>query len=406
MARRAAARLAGAPAAGSRAAVRAGRPAARRPAPRRGPGRRLGPGSARRVAKSSTTSGRVLRRASGAIFLSGAAAPSGPLRRRAELSSLAQDVERGAGALAAAEAALQAAIARLAEREQALTAATAAAEQAREAERQGTVARDDALRIVGNLAREMTESETQLGRLTERLTRSEQRLAEIDAALVEGDLARSRLEEDLGGGRSRLGELEGEQEAAREQRVHWQVQEAHVAGGLRSADERLQRAGSMRDEAEHAAQTLAGRAGPARVRCHRAGGPAGGVARGPRRARRWQSMSWKRPAATRTRHSRGAEGDLGAAEREVDGGADGAGRGGRGEPWAAGAPHRGRRRAPEHRGARRGGMAAAARGAGGAGAVAGPGPRDAGVRSVTNRRGARSDRPGQRRSRSRSTRKR
>ena len=78
--------------------------------------------------------------------------------------------------------------------------------------------------------------------MTERLTRAEQRLAEIDAALVEGDLARSRLDEELGGGRSRLGELEAEQEAAREQRVHWQVQEAHVAGGLRSADERLQRA--------------------------------------------------------------------------------------------------------------------------------------------------------------------
>jgi chromosome segregation protein len=202
--------------------------------------------------------GRVLRRASGAIFLSGAAAPSGPLRRRAELSTLAQDVERGAGALAGAEDDLQVAMARLAERELALTAATGAAEQAREADRQGTVARDDALRTVGNLAREMTESETQLGRLTERLTRSEQRLAEIDAALVEGDLARSRLEEELGGGRSRLSELEGEQESAREQRVHWQVQEAHVAGGLRSADERLQRAGTMRDEADHAGRSLSG----------------------------------------------------------------------------------------------------------------------------------------------------
>ena len=111
--------------------------------------------------------------------------------------------------------------------------------------------------MVGNLAREMTESETQLTRITERLTRSEQRLAEIDAALVDGDLARSRLEEELGGGRSRLAELETEQETAREQRVHWQVQEAHVAGGLRSADERLQRAGTMRDEAERAGQTLA-----------------------------------------------------------------------------------------------------------------------------------------------------
>ena len=38
--------------------------------------------------------------------------------------------------------------------------------------------------------------------------------------------------------------------------MHWQVQEAHVSGGLRSADERLQRAGSMREEAERAAQAL------------------------------------------------------------------------------------------------------------------------------------------------------
>ncbi len=63
------------------------------------------------------TAGRVLRRASGAIFLSGAAAPSGPLRRRAELASLAQEVERATGALAAAEAAVHATAGRLAERE-------------------------------------------------------------------------------------------------------------------------------------------------------------------------------------------------------------------------------------------------------------------------------------------------
>jgi chromosome segregation protein len=202
--------------------------------------------------------GLVLRRASGAIFLSGAAAPSGPLRRRAELSSLAHEVERGGAALAAAETALEATVGRLAERERTLAAATAAAEQAREAERQGGAAREDAIRVAGNLAREMAEAEAQLTRVTERLTRAEQRLAEIDAALVEGDLGRSRLDEELGGGRGRLGELEAEQESAREQRVHWQVQEAHVAGGLRSAEERLQRAGTMRAEAERAVLALGG----------------------------------------------------------------------------------------------------------------------------------------------------
>jgi chromosome segregation protein len=201
-------------------------------------------------------SGRVLRRASGAIFLSGAAAPSGPLRRRAELSALEQDVERGAAALHAAEQALEATVGRLGEREQTLAAATGAAERAREAERQGTATRDDAVRLVGNLTREMAESEAQLTRVTERLTRSELRLAEIDAALVEGDVARSKLEEDLGSGRGRLSELEAEQEAAREQRVHWQVQEAHVAGGLRSAEERVQRAAATREEAERGAVAL------------------------------------------------------------------------------------------------------------------------------------------------------
>jgi chromosome segregation protein len=204
------------------------------------------------------TAGRVLRRASGAIFLSGAAAPSGPLRRRAELATLGHEVERATAALASAEAAVQTTVGRLAEREQTLAAAAAAADLAREAERQGTAAREDAIRIAGNLAREMAESEAQLMRVTERLVRAEQRLAEIDAALVEGDMSRSRLDQELGGGRSRLGELEAEQEAAREQRVHWQVQEAHVAGGLRSSEERLQRAAATREEAERAVQSLGG----------------------------------------------------------------------------------------------------------------------------------------------------
>jgi len=202
--------------------------------------------------------GRMLRRASGAILLPGAAAPSGPLRRRAELAALVQEAARRAAEVAVAEAALQATAARLVEREQTLSLATAGAEQAREAERQGVAVKEDAVRIAANLAREMTESEGQLARITERLTRAEQRLAEIDTALTEGDLTRGRLEGSLGTGRGRQAELEAEQEAAREQRVHWQVQEAHVAGGLRSAEERLQRAATMRDEAERAVRSLTG----------------------------------------------------------------------------------------------------------------------------------------------------
>ncbi len=202
------------------------------------------------------SAGRVLRRASGAIFLSGAGAPSGPLRRRAELAELESEVERSRTVLAATEAALAETLARRGERERQLAEASAAADRAREAERQAAAAREDASRVATNLARESADSETQFARLTERLSRSEQRLAEIDAALVDGDLARAGQEEELGAARARLAELEAEQEAAREQRVHWQVREAQVAGGLRSAEERLDRFSRTRGEAEATAQAL------------------------------------------------------------------------------------------------------------------------------------------------------
>ena len=200
--------------------------------------------------------GRMLRRASGAIFLSGTSAPSGPLRRRAELATLTHDISQTELALASADAALSATAELLAQREQSLSELSAAAEQSRDSERQAAAARDDVVRLVGNLARELAESGTQLDRVTERLTRSEQRLTQIDAGLIEGDLTRGRVEEALGASRTLLSELEAEQEAAREQRAHWQVQEAHLAGSLRAAAERLERARATRAEAERVSQNL------------------------------------------------------------------------------------------------------------------------------------------------------
>jgi chromosome segregation protein len=201
--------------------------------------------------------GRVLRRASGAIFLTGAGAPSGPLRRRAELATLGEEVGQAAVAVSAADAALRQTLEQMQERERTLAALTAAAEQARDAERQAFATRDDLLREVGNLTRESSEAEAQLQRLTEREMRAAQRLAEIDAALVSGELTRGRLESDLGIARGLLAQLETEQEAAREQRAHWQVQEAHLAGSLRAALDRLERARQVRSEAEAAAGALA-----------------------------------------------------------------------------------------------------------------------------------------------------
>ncbi|HET9293935.1 MAG TPA: chromosome segregation protein SMC [Gemmatimonadales bacterium] len=202
--------------------------------------------------------GRVLRRANGAILLSGASAPSGPLRRRAELESLTADLFRARGALEVVEATLAATSTRLAELEREFAEASAAADRAREAERFAVAAREDAARIVQTLTREAAESEAQVARLQDRLARSEHRVREIDAALTEGEVAQVRLEEELGRGRALLTEAEGAQETAREQRVHWQVQLAHVEARLLGARERVNRARLSGDEATASAEALAG----------------------------------------------------------------------------------------------------------------------------------------------------
>ncbi len=194
--------------------------------------------------------GRVLRRASGAIFLSGAGAPSGPLRRRAEIASLIQDVANGEHALSTAQTVLGETTARLADAERLLAVAAASAESAREEERQGAATREDAIRVLGHLTRELADSEAQLARVAERLARAELRLGEIDAALVEEEVGRARGDDLLARARADFAAVEADQEAAREARVHRQVQEAHVGARLRAATERLERAARTRTEAE------------------------------------------------------------------------------------------------------------------------------------------------------------
>ena len=203
-------------------------------------------------------SGRALRRPNGAVLLAGAPSPSGPLRRRAELESLATDVSEAQAALHRADLALGATVARLADSEIALETATQAADHARESERATAVAREDAVRVANQVKRELGEASTHLASLQERIERSERRLQEIDASLTEGDLTRARLDESLGQGRALLADLEGQQEAARDARVHWQVQEAQLQARLDGARAALDRASRVGSEADLAAVSLAG----------------------------------------------------------------------------------------------------------------------------------------------------
>jgi chromosome segregation protein len=106
------------------------------------------------------------------------------------------------------------------------------------------------------LQRECDDSDLQLTRIQERIGQAETRLGEVDRFLTEGELARARSEENLGAARGRLATLDAEQHRAREPRLHWQVQEAHIGARLRTAGERLERALLTIGEAGSAGQSL------------------------------------------------------------------------------------------------------------------------------------------------------
>ncbi|MEP6590976.1 MAG: chromosome segregation protein SMC [Gemmatimonadota bacterium] len=196
------------------------------------------------------TAGRALRRANGAVYLTGPAAATGPIRRRAELKSLVREIDIASGTLATVDARRIGTARELVEQETAAADTQQSSERLREVERLAVATREDLARRVGNLDRELAEAETQVARLSERLTRAEQRRGEVDTSLTEGTGARARLDESLGTTRAQLAELEADQERAREARSQWQVQEAHIAARLRAAGESIARTEGVIAEAE------------------------------------------------------------------------------------------------------------------------------------------------------------
>jgi chromosome segregation protein len=186
--------------------------------------------------------GRALRRASGAILLAGSAGSGGPLRRRAEIGALEAEIEQQQEVHGTVSFALSATELRLAERERAAALAAAETERAREQERLAAAEREDTARVVEHLTRELADQQTASAKLRERLDRAEARRRELVKELVAGQAARVTEEQGLEQERIGLAALETEQEAARESRVQWQVQDAHTGARLRAAEERLARA--------------------------------------------------------------------------------------------------------------------------------------------------------------------
>src|SRR5207244_10863391 len=96
-------------------------------------------------------------------------------------------------------------------------------EGAREGGLEGGGLKGDAGRAGAEAKREAAEVTAQVERLSTRLEEVEARLAALHGDLERHEVERVRLDERLGGERARLVDLEAQQEAAREQRVQWQV---------------------------------------------------------------------------------------------------------------------------------------------------------------------------------------
>ena len=202
--------------------------------------------------------GRALRRANGAVFLAGSTPTAGgPLERRAELESLAQDVRDAEARRDTGAETLERTLADLTDAEAALAAAGEAAEQARQHELESSALKGDAERAAAHAQRQAADATAQVDRLSARLTEVEARLEAVHATSERHEVERVRLDERLGGERARLVDLDAQQEAAREQRVRWQVDAAQVDARLAAAREREARAAAQAEEARGQVATLA-----------------------------------------------------------------------------------------------------------------------------------------------------
>jgi chromosome segregation protein len=202
-------------------------------------------------------SGHALRRANGAIYLTGPSTSSGPIRRRAELKTLTASAEIAATSLAIVETRRAATTTELTSLEAFAGDAEQHADAAREAERQAVATREDAARRVATFERELADATTQLERLADRLARAEHRRSEVESTLTTGGARRDQLDEALRLARTALSAREGEQEQARDVRAQWQVQEAHISARLRAAAATIERTTQIITDAESSGRARA-----------------------------------------------------------------------------------------------------------------------------------------------------
>jgi chromosome segregation protein len=199
--------------------------------------------------------GRLVRRANGAVFLPGTET-AGPLSRRAELDELGRRLDEANGRLEDLTRRAQQAAEAHGQAERALEEATERGNRARTGLREAQGASDDAGRHLHRAERERGEADQAVARLRERNAERQARRQEVTEGQAAGEAARTRMTEDLRAQQTALADVESVQEAARERRVHWQVEEAQVSAREQAAIEREQRARQALDEARSASERL------------------------------------------------------------------------------------------------------------------------------------------------------
>ena len=203
----------------------------------------------------------ALRRANGAVFLDSATPAAGPLQRRAELEALEKEAREATTNVDRARKAEESTVKKQAAAEAAVMTAGHEAEHARRIELEAGAENGEAARGLIHARRQAEEAAAQVERLTKRLAEVEARLGALHVELQEREVERVRSAKELGAERSGLADLEAQQEAAREQRVRWQVEAAQVEARLAAAQERAARtaadAQTSREQAGARAEEIA-----------------------------------------------------------------------------------------------------------------------------------------------------
>jgi chromosome segregation protein len=199
--------------------------------------------------------GSLIRRANGAVFLPGGGV-SGPLSRRAELDELARTIADGTRRLDDLTRAMELAAAAHAAAENEIEAATERSGRARAALREAQGAADDAGRSQMRAERAHGEAEQALQRLVQRIEERTRRLHAVVEEVQNGEGDRARNAEQLKAQLATLLDLESAQEAARERRVQWQVEEVQVSAREQAAAGREERARSALAEATDEVSSL------------------------------------------------------------------------------------------------------------------------------------------------------